>query len=105
LRAWTHFAGQRLVAAAEAARRPKGGLVSSPSTGLPTTEGPGSVSGVPNLAAGFTDTFSSRYIDTEFRLGMALSTQPRRRPSASSLDRRQEKEYGRSRRIPPAEAS
>jgi hypothetical protein len=65
----------------------------------------GSVSGAPNFPAGFTDSFSSRYIDTEFCLGMALSTQPRRRPSASSLDRRREKEYGRSRRIPPAEAS
>jgi len=28
-----------------------------------TPEGPGSVSGAPNLAAGFTDTFTSRYID------------------------------------------
>ena len=28
-----------------------------------TSEGPGSVSGAPNLAAGFTDTFTSRYID------------------------------------------
>ena len=27
-------------------------------------EGPGSVSGAPNLAAGFTDTFTSRYVDT-----------------------------------------
>ena len=27
-------------------------------------EGPGSVSGAPNLPAGFTDTFTSRYIDT-----------------------------------------
>jgi hypothetical protein len=27
-------------------------------------EGPGSVSGAPNLPAGFADTFSSRYIDT-----------------------------------------
>ena len=32
-------------------------------------EGPGSVSGAPNLPAGFTDTFTSRYIDTgEVRL-------------------------------------
>src|SRR6516165_9171201 len=30
----------------------------------PTPEGPGSVSGAPNLPAGFTDTFTSRYIDT-----------------------------------------
>jgi len=29
----------------------------------PTPEGPGSVSGAPNLPAGFTDTFTSRYID------------------------------------------
>ena len=34
-----------------------------------TPEGPGSVSGAPNLPAGFTDTFTSRYIDTgELRL-------------------------------------
>jgi pimeloyl-ACP methyl ester carboxylesterase len=30
-----------------------------------TPEGPGSVSGAPNLPAGFTDTFTSRYIDTD----------------------------------------
>src|SRR5499427_9433488 len=30
----------------------------------PTPEGPGSVTGAPNLPAGFTDTFTSRYIDT-----------------------------------------
>ncbi|MFC6023457.1 alpha/beta fold hydrolase [Plantactinospora solaniradicis] len=29
-----------------------------------TAQGPGSVSGAPNLPAGFTDTFTSRYIDT-----------------------------------------
>jgi hypothetical protein len=29
-----------------------------------TPDGPGSVSGAPNLPAGFTDTFTSRYIDT-----------------------------------------
>jgi pimeloyl-ACP methyl ester carboxylesterase len=35
----------------------------------PIPEGPGSVSGAPNLPAGFTDTFTSRYIDTgELRL-------------------------------------
>ena len=35
----------------------------------PTPEGPGSVSGAPNLPEGFTDTFTSRYIDTgEVRL-------------------------------------
>jgi pimeloyl-ACP methyl ester carboxylesterase len=31
----------------------------------PTPEGPGSVSGAPNLPAGFTGTFTSRYIDTD----------------------------------------
>ena len=31
---------------------------------LPTPEGPGSASGAPNLPEGFTDTFTSRYIDT-----------------------------------------
>ncbi|MFJ7996496.1 hypothetical protein ACIQ7D_04920 [Streptomyces sp. NPDC096310] len=36
---------------------------------LPTPEGPGSVSQVPNLPAGFTDTFTSRYVDIgELRL-------------------------------------
>jgi pimeloyl-ACP methyl ester carboxylesterase len=38
--------------------------VSSSSTRLPTPEGPGSVSGAPHLPAGFTDTFTSRYVDT-----------------------------------------
>jgi pimeloyl-ACP methyl ester carboxylesterase len=43
--------------------------VSSSSTGLPTPEGPGSVSGAPNLPDGFADTFTSRYFDTgEVRL-------------------------------------
>jgi pimeloyl-ACP methyl ester carboxylesterase len=43
--------------------------MSSSSTHLPTPEGPGSVSGAPNLPSGFTDTFTSRYIDTaELRL-------------------------------------
>jgi pimeloyl-ACP methyl ester carboxylesterase len=37
--------------------------MSSPSAHLPTPEGLGSVSGAPNLPAGFTDTFTSRYID------------------------------------------
>ena len=38
-------------------------------TSLATPEGPGSVSGAPNLPAGFTDTFTSRYVDTgELRL-------------------------------------
>src|SRR5215217_4185158 len=31
---------------------------------LPTPNGPGSVSGAPNLPAGFADTFTSRYIKT-----------------------------------------
>src|SRR6186997_2651049 len=35
----------------------------------PTPQGPGSVSGAPNLPAGFTDAFASRYVDTgEVRL-------------------------------------
>src|SRR5919199_3417477 len=44
---------------------------SSASPSAPTAEttsapdGPGSVSGAPNLPAGFTDTFTSRYIDTD----------------------------------------
>jgi pimeloyl-ACP methyl ester carboxylesterase len=43
--------------------------MSSSSTRLPTPAGPGSVSGAPHLPAGFTDTFTSRYIDTgEVRL-------------------------------------
>ena len=39
-------------------------LMSSSSAAQSTPEGPGSVSGAPNLPAGFTDTFTSRYIDT-----------------------------------------
>ena len=31
---------------------------------LTTPEGPGSVPGAPNLPAGFTSTFTSRYVDT-----------------------------------------
>ena len=38
--------------------------MSSSSAPLSTPEGPGSVSGAPNLPEGFTDTFTSRYIDT-----------------------------------------
>ena len=38
--------------------------MSSSSSHLPTPEGPGSVPGAPRLPAGFTDTFTSRYIDT-----------------------------------------
>jgi pimeloyl-ACP methyl ester carboxylesterase len=43
--------------------------MSSSSTFLSTPENPGSASGAPNLPVGFTDTFTSRYIDTgELRL-------------------------------------
>jgi pimeloyl-ACP methyl ester carboxylesterase len=43
--------------------------MSSSHTSAPTPEGPGSASGAPNLPEGFTDTFTSRYIDTgELRL-------------------------------------
>jgi hypothetical protein len=38
--------------------------VSSSPAPLSTPEGPGSVSGAPNLPEGITDTFTSRYIDT-----------------------------------------
>jgi pimeloyl-ACP methyl ester carboxylesterase len=38
--------------------------MSASSTRPPIPEGPGSVSGAPNLPAGFADTFSSRYVDT-----------------------------------------
>jgi pimeloyl-ACP methyl ester carboxylesterase len=38
--------------------------MSTSSTRLPTPQGPGSVSGAPNLPAGFTGTFTSRYVDT-----------------------------------------
>jgi hypothetical protein len=37
--------------------------MTSSSAGLPAPEGPGSVSGAPRLPAGFTDTFTSQYID------------------------------------------
>ena len=37
--------------------------MSSASARLSTPEGPGSVSGAPNLPEGFTDTFTSRYVD------------------------------------------
>ena len=42
----------------------KGIMMSSPANGRPTPEGPGSVSGAPDLPAGFADTFTSRYVDT-----------------------------------------
>jgi pimeloyl-ACP methyl ester carboxylesterase len=38
--------------------------MSSSAAHLPTPEGPGSVSGAPNLPDGFTDVFTSRYVDT-----------------------------------------
>jgi pimeloyl-ACP methyl ester carboxylesterase len=38
--------------------------MSAPSPRSDTPEGPGSVWGAPNLPAGFTDTFTSRYVDT-----------------------------------------
>jgi hypothetical protein len=38
--------------------------MSSSSTRLPTPEGPGSVSQAPHLPEEFTDTFTSRYIET-----------------------------------------
>ena len=37
--------------------------MNSPAIGLPTPEGPGSVSGAPNLPDGFTGTFTSRYVE------------------------------------------
>ncbi len=37
--------------------------MASPATSLPTAEGHGSVSGAPNLPDGFTDTFTSRFVD------------------------------------------
>ena len=37
--------------------------MSSSASRMPTPEGPGSVFGAPNLPAGFTDTFTSRYVD------------------------------------------
>lgn len=47
--------------------------MSSDSSHLHTPEGPGSVSGAPYLPAGFTDTFTSRYVDTgEVRLHAAI---------------------------------
>jgi len=40
----------------------KGILVSAAATGLPAPEGPGAVSGAPNLPDGFADTFASQYV-------------------------------------------
>jgi pimeloyl-ACP methyl ester carboxylesterase len=39
-------------------------LMSTASARAPTPTGPGSVFGAPNLPAGFSDTFTSRYVDT-----------------------------------------
>jgi hypothetical protein len=53
--------------------------MSSASAPLSTPEGPLSVSGAPNLPAGFTDTFTSRYIDTgELRLHASSEAMGRR---------------------------
>jgi hypothetical protein len=53
--------------------------VSSPSTHVTIPEGPGSVSGAPNLPAGFTDTFTSRYIDSaDVRLHAVIGGRGRR---------------------------
>jgi hypothetical protein len=53
--------------------------MSSSSAPLSTPEGPGSVSGAPNLPAGFTDTFTSRYIDTgELRQHAVIGGEGRR---------------------------
>jgi len=50
--------------------------MTSSSTGLPTAEGAGSVSGAPNLPAGFTDTFTSRHVDAgEVRLHAVIGGQ------------------------------
>src|SRR5215467_13542423 len=38
--------------------------MSSSSSDAPTPTGPGAVSGAPNLPTGFSDTFTSRYLDT-----------------------------------------
>jgi pimeloyl-ACP methyl ester carboxylesterase len=53
-------------------------LMSSSSAPLSTPEGPGSVSGAPNLPEGFTDTFTSRYVDTgELRLHAVIAVDQR----------------------------
>jgi len=50
--------------------------MSTSSTRPPTPEGPGSVSGAPGLPDGFSDTFSSRYVDTgELRLHAVIGGQ------------------------------
>jgi hypothetical protein len=53
-----------------------------PANGGPSSPGP--VSGAPNLPAGFTDTFTSRYIDTgELRLHAVIGGEGPPRSSAS----------------------
>ena len=48
---------------------PSASTAETTSASLPIPEGPGSVSGAPNLPDGFTDTFTGRYVDTgELRL-------------------------------------
>jgi pimeloyl-ACP methyl ester carboxylesterase len=50
--------------------------MSAPSIDLTVPEGPGSVSGAPNLAPGFTDTFTSRYVEAgEVRLHAVIGGQ------------------------------
>jgi pimeloyl-ACP methyl ester carboxylesterase len=50
--------------------------MSTSSSRLPAPEGPGSVSGAPGLPEGFSDTFSSRYVDTgELRLHAVIGGQ------------------------------
>jgi len=50
--------------------------MSAPSPRSDTPEGPGSVRGAPNLPAGFTDTFTSRYLDTgQLRLHAVIGGQ------------------------------
>jgi alpha/beta hydrolase fold len=51
-------------------------LMTTSSTRPPTPEGPGSVSGAPGLPDGFSDTFSSRYVDTgQLRLHTVIGGQ------------------------------
>jgi hypothetical protein len=53
--------------------------VSSTSIQLPVAEGRGSVSDVPTLPEGFTDTFSSRFVDIgELRLHAVIGARGRR---------------------------
>ena len=53
--------------------------MSSSSTQLPIPEGPGSVSEAPNLPAGFTDTVTSRHVDTgELRQHAVIGRRPPR---------------------------